>query len=66
MCISRTCVWAGDGQLQAESLTRNLVIPATAFANHPFDAIELLGEAGAIPVAFGCFAMIFSLDFVLR
>jgi hypothetical protein len=39
--FTRVCL-GGRCQLQAESLTRNLVIPATAFANHPFDAIELL------------------------
>ena len=59
MCISHARVSVGDGPPQAESLTRSLVM-ATAFA-HPPTPLNYLGEAGAIPLALGCFAMIFSL-----
>jgi hypothetical protein len=55
----------GDGQPQAESLTRNLIIPAAAFAKHRSTQSNYWGEVGAIPVAFGCFAMIFSLDLLV-
>ena len=65
MCISRACVGVGEGRPEAESLTRNLVIPATALPTIPSAQLNYLGEAGAIPQAFGCFAMIFSLDFGL-
>jgi hypothetical protein len=61
MYISRARVRVRDGQPQAESPTRNPVIPATAFAKHRSTQWNYLGEVGAIPVAFGCFAMIFSL-----
>jgi hypothetical protein len=65
MYISRARVWVGDGQPQAESLTRNPVSPATALAEHGSTQWNYWREVGAIPVAVGCFAMIFSLIFSL-
>jgi hypothetical protein len=53
----------GDGQLQAESLTRNLVIAATAFAKHPFDAIELFGGSRGHPAGLRLLGDDFLFDF---
>lgn len=60
MRISHARVSVGDGPPRAESSTRNLVI-ATALLRIPPTPLNYLGEVGAIPLAFGCFAVIFSL-----
>src|ERR1700694_5409176 len=68
MCISRAraCRVGGAGQPQAESLTRNLVMPATASAKPPFDAIELWGGSRGRPGGLRLLGDDFLFDFVVR